>query len=75
MTAINWKNGVSGDWSLNANWNPANVPGAGDAVTIAAASAAAYTVSISVAEAAGTLTLNQKNATIADQATLKTESM
>ena len=39
MTAINWKNGVSGDWSLNTNWNPASVPGAADAVTIAVASA------------------------------------
>jgi hypothetical protein len=70
MTAINWKNGVNGDWSLNTNWNPATVPGGGDAVTIAAASALPYTVTISVAEAASTLTLNQKNATVTDQATL-----
>ena len=70
MTAINWKNGVDGDWSLNTNWNPATVPGGGDAVTIAAASAVPYAVTISVAEAASTLTLNQKNATVADQATL-----
>ena len=70
MTAINWKNGVDGDWSLNTNWNPATVPGSGDAVTIAAASAVPYAVTISVAEAASTLTLNQKNATVTDQATL-----
>ena len=70
MTAINWKSGVSGDWSLNTNWNPATVPGSGDAVTIAAASAVPYTVTISVAEAASTLTVNQKNATVTDQATL-----
>ena len=70
MTAINWKNGVNGDWSLNTNWNPATVPGSGDVVTIAAASALPYTVTISVAEAASTLTVNQKNATVADQAIL-----
>ena len=70
MTAINWKNGVDGDWSLNTNWNPATVPASGDAVTIAAASAVPYAVTISVAEAASTLTLNQKNATVTDQATL-----
>ena len=70
MTAINWKSGVSGDWSLNTNWNPATVPGSGDAVTIAAASAVPYTVTISLPEAAKTLTVNQKNATVADQAAL-----
>ena len=50
MTAINWKSGVSGDWSLNTNGNPATVPGSGDAVTIAAASAVPYAVTHADAE-------------------------
>ncbi len=33
--AIAWNGGAAGDWFVAANWTPAAVPGAGDAVTIA----------------------------------------
>jgi hypothetical protein len=31
---IEWANAVTGDWDVAVNWNPAQVPGAGDDVLI-----------------------------------------
>ena len=69
MTAISWKRAVNGDWSTQADWNPASVPGSADAVTIAL-NTAAYTVTVTSAEAAKTLTLSASKATLDVEATL-----
>lgn len=69
MAAISWKNAVGGDWSTTADWSPASVPGAADAVTIGV-NAAAYTVTVTSAEAAKTLTISASNATLEVDSTL-----
>ena len=70
MAAISWKTGQNGDWGTAADWtgNPARVPGASDAVTIAAAGN--YTITISSAEAANSLVLNAAGAELLDTASL-----
>jgi hypothetical protein len=45
MTAISWKNPVSGDWNVAANWSTDTVPTLNDDVTISAPGS--YTVTIS----------------------------
>ncbi len=66
MTAINWKSGVSGDWSDTADWSTGAVPGASDSVTIAASGS--YTVSITSAAAASSLTIGAAGAAVIDSA-------
>ena len=63
MAAISWNNAVSGDWSTQADRNPASISGAADAVTIGV-NAAAYTVTVTSAEAADTLTISASKATL-----------
>ena len=65
MTAISWKHAVNGDWSTQADWNPASVPGSADAVTIAV-NTAAYTVTVTSVEAAKTLTLSAPPSTLSE---------
>ena len=69
MTSISWKNAVSGDWATPGYWTPAQVPGAGDEVTIAA-TGSPFTVTIDSAEAAHSLTLDSADATVALNNTL-----
>jgi hypothetical protein len=64
MTAIKWASGKSGNWNTAADWTGGVVPGAGDDVTIDAAGA--FTVNISAADAAHSLTLDNATATIVD---------
>lgn len=73
MTAINWKTGVSGDWSTAADWTGGGVPNATSDVTIAATGT--YTVTISDAEASHSLTLGAAGATVDDTGTLSVGTM
>jgi hypothetical protein len=68
MAAISWASGQSGDWTTAADWTGGVVPGAGDDVTIAAAGT--YTVTISTADEAHSLTLDDAKATVSDTGTL-----
>ncbi len=69
MTAIAWKSAVNGDWSTQADWNPASIPGSADTVTIGV-NTAAYIVTVDSAEAAKTLTISASNATLGVNNTL-----
>src|SRR5258708_4293155 len=62
VTAISWKFGVSGDWNTGLYWSGGVAPGAGDDVTIAASGT--YTVTLSSADAAHSLVLNDAAATV-----------
>jgi hypothetical protein len=62
MAAINWKNPVNGDWSVASNWSTNTVPTSGDAVTISAPGS--YTVTISSADLANSLTFNASQAAL-----------
>ncbi len=44
MTQISWKNAVSGDWWAASNWNPGQIPGNFDAVTIGVSGS--YTITV-----------------------------
>ncbi len=68
MTAISWKNGVNGDWSTAADWSGGTVPQSTDTVTIAATGT--YTLTITAAEAAASVTLAAAGATLADSSSL-----
>jgi hypothetical protein len=54
MATIHWKHGVSGDFAIAANWNPASVPGASDTAAIDAAGT--YTVGSNADESINSLT-------------------
>ena len=69
MTAIAWKSAVSGDWSTQADWNPASIPGSADTVTIGV-NTAAYVVNVSFAETAKTLTLSASKAILEVESSL-----
>ncbi len=68
MGAINWKAGVSGDWSNTADWTGGLLPGSADTVTINAPGT--YTATISGIAQASSLTLNDTTATLVDSGTL-----
>ncbi len=68
MSAISWKSGVTGDWSTASDWSTSTVPGAADAVTIAAPGT--YAVTINASQAAQSLTLNNKTASVQDNSLL-----
>jgi hypothetical protein len=42
MTKLTWTSGVGGSWQTSSNWNPSQIPGAGDDVSISVAGT--YTV-------------------------------
>lgn len=71
MAAISWKTAANGSWAVASNWS-AGVPGAGDDVSIATGSAAAYTVTLDTGAAARSLTLADAYATLALSGTLTT---
>jgi autotransporter-associated beta strand protein len=56
MAAITWKNPVSGDWDVASNWSTDTVPTSADDVTISGTSP--FSVTISCADEANSLTLN-----------------
>ena len=63
MAAISWKTAQSGDWGTASNWSGSAVPGASDAVTIAAVGS--YMVTIGQSEAAQSIALKAAGATVA----------
>lgn len=56
-----WTGGASGDWNVAANWSPAAVPGAFDAVTIPSGTVVAY--STDPAPGVASLTLGEAGVT------------
>ncbi len=68
MATMHWKNGTSGDWTGAGVWDTGLVPGALNAVFIDATGT--YTVAISTADTASSLTLNDAGATVVDSANL-----
>jgi fibronectin-binding autotransporter adhesin len=71
MTAISWNSAVNGGWTTASNWNPAQVPGSADDVTIAA-TGASYQVLLSDVPnlAAHSLTLDSATARLVVETTL-----
>ncbi len=68
MATVRWKSGTDGDWSSPDRWTGGVTPRAGDNVVIKASGT--YTVTISDAEAARTLTLANSAATVVDRGSL-----
>ena len=68
MTQIHWKQPVSGDFGVGADWAGGAVPAKADDAIIDPAGT--YTVAINAAEAAHSLTVDDSGATVADNATL-----
>jgi hypothetical protein len=66
MTAISWKNAVSGDWNNASDWSTNTLPGLSDAVTISAFGP--YIVTISSADLANSLTFNASEAALFENA-------
>ena len=64
--AITWKSAVSGNWSVNGNWNPAGPP-TGDDVTIAIGGAS-YTSTIDQSFSVTSLVVNSISATVVEAA-------
>lgn len=48
MAVINWKNPVSGDWEVAADWSTGTLPASGDDVTISAPGPYIVTVRASI---------------------------
>jgi hypothetical protein len=66
-TPIHWKSPVSGDWSIGSNWVGAVAPGPGNDAVIDVSGS--YTVTVSTAVSANSLTLNDSQATVTETAT------
>ena len=64
--SIAWKTAVSGNWSVNGNWNPAGPP-TGDVVTIAIGGAS-YTSTIDQSFSVFSLIVNNASATVVEAA-------
>ena len=56
MVDVSWKNPVDGDWSNAADWSTGQQPTSADDVTIAAVGK--YTIAVTTADTANSLTLN-----------------
>ena len=67
MATIQWLTGVSGDWSQGSDWAGGVAPGAGDDAVIDASGS--YTVTISTAISANSLTLNDSQTVVTETAT------
>ena len=63
MAAISWKSATSQNWTTAADWSTGAVPGSADDATISVAGT--YQVTIDSADAAHSVTLNNKSATLA----------
>ncbi|HXU99205.1 MAG TPA: autotransporter-associated beta strand repeat-containing protein [Caulobacteraceae bacterium] len=64
MTAISWANGVTGDWNDASKWNFGFVPTAADDVEIN--NAGIFTVSVTTADVANSLTFDAVNAILSE---------
>jgi len=64
-----WVSATNGDWGTGANWSTGKVPGASTNTSIAVAGS--YTATVSISEAAKSLTIDNAGATLADNASLK----
>ncbi len=73
MAAVSWKSGVSGNWTVAADWSTGAVPGAADDATIAVAGS--YTVAVSTAITVDSITLSDPSATLAIVDPGKTEAV
>jgi hypothetical protein len=69
MTAIVWKNAISGAWVTANDWNPTPIPGSGDTVTIDAIGSS-YTVTLSGSQSVAAFTLAAAAATFAVAGTI-----
>lgn len=68
-TTLSWSLPDSGGFNYNGNWTPAESP-SGAVDTLIAASGPAYTVSVGIPSAAGSVTLSSADATLALSQTL-----
>jgi hypothetical protein len=68
LTAESWKSAVNGNWGTAADWSGGTIPNSTTDATIAVAGN--YTVSITNAQAAHSLTVNNASAKISDTGTL-----
>ncbi len=59
-TTYTWNNPLGGNWNLAGNWSPNGKPGSGDTVIVPSGT---FTVTVSDAEAVGTLTMNGASGT------------
>ena len=66
MVDVNWNNPVDGDWSDAADWSTGTRPMPADDVTIAAAGT--YTVAVTTADTANSLTLDNFTTTLQESA-------
>ena len=55
MTAINWENGVNGDWNVAADWSTGTIPTSSDDVTFFTAEPYLVTVGAGISIGFGTL--------------------
>jgi hypothetical protein len=66
MTSYTWNLASNGDWSAASNWSPSGgPPKSTDSATIAV-TGSAYTVTVSSADVASSLTLSSANAAVND---------
>src|ERR1700722_2300139 len=68
MAAISWKNPVSSNWNVAANWSTGALPTLNDAVTIGVTGTHGYIVSITSADVASSLTFSAYNAELLENA-------
>jgi hypothetical protein len=59
-TTYTWNNPLGGNWNLFGNWSPNGKPGSGDTAIVPSGT---FTVTVSDAEAVGTLTMNGTSGT------------
>src|SRR5208282_6745383 len=62
MAPVSWKNAVSGNWTVAANWSTGAVPGASDDATIGLSGS--YTVSITSPITVGSIAVSDGVATL-----------
>jgi autotransporter-associated beta strand protein len=67
MTTVFWTNGVTGNWNDKTKWNTGLVPTAADDATIN--NAGIFTVSVTTADVANSLTFDAANATLSESTT------
>jgi hypothetical protein len=67
-TPVSWAQAASGDWGQAADWSTGVVPGASNDVTIAVSGG--YTVTVTAAEAANSLTVTDAGVDVVDSNTL-----
>jgi hypothetical protein len=68
ITSVSWIGAINGDWSTRADWSTGKVPGKSSDVTISASGA--YTVTISAAESAHSITIDDAGVIVSASNTL-----